>query len=761
MPLLDSVRYRARRAWLFLDKGPAFVGAFLGWYARRWARARGWLPRPWRQPASAFWGQFDPRSPALAQAAAETSEPLLLEHFRRRTRPRFCVTWAERASLSAAVGAEAVAATVAAADQVVRRTFAFRGQPPVTFAGAVDWTHQPDGNTDWRWDLNRHFYFVTLGQALWYTGEARYAAACAELLADWLSANPADEAHPNWSDPFEVACRITTWLWAYHLLLAADALTPAAHALFLRGLWMHGAYLDACLELHVPNNHLLLEVKALAMLGLLLPEFAASERWRARGLALLEREVRRQTCADGAHAERVPHYHRLVAGELLELARLLDMNAAPVPAALAERLPQLAAFELHLQRPDGRLPLFGDSAHGDPHIRFQVAEAAAAWLGRAELKRPGARLEAMTVWLVGTEGARRWEALPAAAPAPSRLFREGGYAVLRTGWQAAGRYLALDCGPFGYPLAAGHGHADALSVEVFADGQPRLVDSGVYSYHLGRRWRQWFRGTRAHNTVVVDGQDQSELLDEGRVWRPARVTVRAWASGERLDWIDAEHDGYQRLPGRVRHRRRVVFVKPDYWLIVDDLAGAGRHAFEALFHLPPETAVTVAADTGAAHAGGLAILPLAQPGLRVRVDEGWVSFRSGEKQAAPVLTHSLTTEAPARLVTILAPLAAGQPPPALTALSVDQAGVCALAVDGGAWRDELILDARPGRHVKQAGRCQTDAALSWARWNLAAAEPAAGAVWAGTHLSAGRSRLDAAEPAALVERAFAAEGKPV
>jgi hypothetical protein len=758
-----------------LQKGPRYLATFVAWQARRWARRRGLLPRPWRIGPAAIWSQLDGDNPALTGvAAALNSNPgagaeTLLAYFRSRQVPRFFFRWDERDALSALVGPAARSATIAAADQAVQRTFRFRGQPPVTFDGAPDWAHRPQGNIDWMWDLNRHFYFVTLGQAFWYTGDARYARAFVELATDWLARNPADETQPNWTNPFEVACRVNTWLWAYFLFLQSDALDPGPHLNLLQGLWTHGAYLDACLELHVPNNHLLLEVKALAMLGLLLPEFKAARRWRQRGRHLLEREVARQVCADGVHIERVPHYHRLIAGELLEWLVLLDNNQQAAPPAFVDHCLRMFEFERDLTRPDGQIPLFGDSAHDDPHIRFVSAPGGAALFRRPDLKTPHRSLNEMTVWLLGPERVRQFQTLPAKPPAPSRCFPEGGYAVMRDRWAADSLYLALDCGPFGFDLAPKHGHADALSFELHARGHPQLVDAGVYSFHLGDRWRQTFRGTAAHNTVVVDGLDQSMLLDSGRVWRPARVTLNDWVTHPAFDFVDASHDGYRRLPDPMTHRRMILFVKPEYWLIVDWLEGLGAHTFEALFHFPPQSVVRLVPQTGAAATDDLFVVPCRRPGLTAATTEGWVSYRSGDKQPAPVVSHTLKASAPAGFQTLvcLRPASARSAPSVLD-LSADirsemgqsVSRVVAVALELGNWRDIVILDGRPGLNRKRLGPYETDAVMTCLRCRPGESSPQRAFVRRGAFLAAESQPLLRRQHPVETEE-IAVSGRPV
>jgi hypothetical protein len=222
--------------------------------------------------------------------------------------------------------------------------------------------------------------------------------------------------------------------------------------------------------------------------------------------------------------------------------------------------------------------------------------------------------------------------------------------------------LRLTCGVELTPTN-GHSHADLFSFELQAGEDRVLVDSGTYAYYPSRKWRDYFRSTSAHNTAVVDGQSQAIGLSRdhfGWVAFP-KPDVRAWLSDERLDYFDAEHDGYRRLAQSVSHRRRVLFVKPDCWLIIDDFEGSGIHRCELFFQF---AAGNVQLE-GPRHAisrrpwGNLDIWQLTEPDEADIVSgrepelRGWVSLGYGERHPAPSLRFCKKAELPVRFQTVL------------------------------------------------------------------------------------------------------------
>jgi hypothetical protein len=236
---------------------------------------------------------------------------------------------------------------------------------------------------------------------------------------------------------------------------------------------------------------------------------------------------------------------------------------------------------------------------------------------------------------------------------------------MRSGWAPDAHHLIFDVGPLGCPLSAAHGHADLLSVQASAFGEPFLVDPGTGVYADETR-RTFFRSTAAHSTVTIDGESQA--VPAGRfAWRQRpRAWLTRWVSVEAFDFAEAEHDGYVRLPGPVRHRRRVLFVKPRYWVLVDDLEGVGTHKVDVRFQFGPMT-VSLERDLWARARGARSGL-LVRPFSTVPLDgflrrgasqpmEGWVSPDYGQQQPAHALVYSAEASLPLRVVTLLLPCA--------------------------------------------------------------------------------------------------------
>ena len=525
------------------------------------------------------------------------------------------------------------------------------------------------------WELNRHQWIVRLAQAWALTGDERYAESCISAIDSWLEANPPGLGI-NWASSLEVSYRLIAWCWVLVLIRDFPELTGEWVMKVLAAIWRHATHVRRYLSYYFsPNTHLTGEALGLFYAGVLLREFDAAPDWRGRGMHVLVSESRRQVTADGVHFEQSTCYHRYTIEIYQHFALLAARSNIRVPAELESRLAHMVDFLLALRWPNGSLPSIGDADGGwlmplarrssdDGRGLFAVA---AAMFERADFSWASGDAAPELLWLLGTDGLVTFDEVDSHQPAraASRMFAIGGYAVMRDGWDDRANQMIVDVGPLGCPISSGHGHADLLSIQCATVGQPCLVDAGNYCYTSEAEWRNFFRSTAAHNTVMIDGRSQSEPSGPFRWRRRPRVLLREWRSNPELDFLDAEHDAFCHLPDPVVHRRRALFIKPRYWMVVDDLVGQLRHRIDLIFQFAPMR-VTLGPDnwTRARSATGAvlwigsfastALKSTLQSGERDPI-RGWIAPDYGQREPAPALTLSATAFLPQRILTLLIP----------------------------------------------------------------------------------------------------------
>jgi len=297
------------------------------------------------------------------------------------------------------------------------------------------------------------------------------------------------------------------------------------------------------------------------------------------------------------------------------------------------------------------------------------------------------------LWLLGPDGLRHVIDNTQRRPAPiaSRVFDRGGYAVMRSGWDRDAHQLIFDVGPLGCHVSSGHGHEDLLAIQCSVFGDRVLIDPGTYGYTAEPAWRNYFRSAAAHSTVTIDRLGQSEPAGPFGWRRRPRAVLREWLMTPACDVVDAEHNAYAHLTAPVMHRRRVVFVKPDFWVVIDDLTGTGSHSVELTFQCAPLHAeLTLDACRVDTERGSvLWILPFANVPIanEIRSGEvepirGWISERYGRKQPAPALVCSAHAQMPMRAITVLYPTRDRNDSPPLVGTLCDDGSLSGVVVSG-------------------------------------------------------------------------------
>ncbi len=528
------------------------------------------------------------------------------------------------------------------------------------------------------WELSRHQHLVTLAKAWNLTGEERFGAELFRQWYDWQKSNPYPRGI-NWASSLEVAFRSLSWLWVRALVKRQAKVPAPLPKNMLKALALSGRHIARYLSTYSsPNTHLLGEAVALFFIGTLCPSLKSADRWQRLGWGIIQREAKRQIRPDGWYFEQSSYYHVYALDFLLHARILAGCNGILVPpefdSILARMLEVLAALAQA-----GAVPAFGDDDGGrvfDPsrnqpaHLADPLATGAVLFKD-SQFKAAAGGLREETLWLLGTEAASKFEAIPDVDPAlRSRQFPESGIHILAES-QPYREQLTIDAGPQGTGNS-GHGHADALSAHLSLGGREWLVDPGTYCYICPDGARDVFRGTPAHNTLEVDGLSQADPAGPFGWRRLPRVRTEGWVAGESFGLFVGSHDGYRRLAQPVLHRRVVLHLKSSFWLVRDIAEGAGEHTLTLRWHLAPwlhvvygdpgfEILPRVTAEAGAGQIG-LSCLPFKGHGWEQGVKAGDCSPAYGRKEPDQVLYFSTHAGLPKELAVLFVPSTANAKP---------------------------------------------------------------------------------------------------
>ncbi|MGQ9808108.1 MAG: heparinase II/III family protein [Armatimonadota bacterium] len=483
--------------------------------------------------------------------------------------------------------------------------------------------------------------FADLGRAYAATKDERYARKLNELMLDFVQ---------DHASPFEGGMRGGRWVAMFQAWRLGDAWDGFALAMGSTGLtddvklaWLDYNARMAHFALTEPSggNHANAVAEALMKFAERFPMYAESKVWFSRGFELLVNNSLKLFWPDGGCVEPAMNYHgfslaNLMAG--LETAGRFGLDAPPDLMRVVEAA---HAYTAYMLKPDGQIPTYGDTDCEDFRPGIQK------WQGwRNGEAMTGAKLfnrkDLLFIATAGREGERPAE--------DSYCFPDTGHYILRSGWGGPGgtgfedeRWLFLRAGRFG-----SHGHDDLNMVTLYAYGRPLLIDPGRTEY--GTELMFELTRNRSHNVLLVD-----DLMMQ----HPA-PRLNAWVTSPVIDFVD---NSYAELYPGVEHRRAVVFVRPDYYVLFDGASGDKEHNYGLNFWLtPPDAAIDPARGTVRSTTPDAAnvLVQSADAGkIRLASRKGTLDLR-GIRDDIPVVTFWRDGVKAARFATILYPFPAGK-----------------------------------------------------------------------------------------------------
>jgi hypothetical protein len=600
----------------------------------------------------------------------------------KETERQFFVQVKDRESILSSlrdVAPKAQSQIVAKADHICEHVFDLLGSGSISLGDKIDWHTDFKTGHRWNprtyhkrirpapypggydikvpWELSRCQHFVWLGQAYWFTGDEKYAQEFAGQVLNWIEQNR-PQFGVNWARTMDVAIRAVNWLWGYYFFKDSPTLNGDFLLAFFKSLLVHGRHIFRNLENQgdFPGNHYLSNLLGLIYLGILCPEFQETQRWREFGLQELEKEMFKQVYPDGVDFEASTSYHRLATELFLSAVLLAQLNGQGFSRSFMDRLERMIEFTMYVTRPDGTVPLIGDSDNGRLHRLKVWKDSEREWIDHRYLLAVGAVLFERedfaqaagdqweeAVWLYG-DRALVFKRAVEAKRLPlrllgSRTFPDAGIYVMRSDDSC----MVVDAGPIGQNGKGGHAHNDTFSFELYTEGHLWIVDPGTYIYTADYESRNLFRSTASHNTVRVDGHELCRFMKAQlfRLRDDDRPTVHRWKTSADHDLLDVSHHGYERLGQPVTHRRQIFFDKQErLWLVRDLFTGSERHLLEWFWHFAPSVSLSTQGGTLFACSGDGRVLQmlLTGPGtMRLSIEATWVSYGYGKRVEAPVI----------------------------------------------------------------------------------------------------------------------------
>lgn len=445
------------------------------------------------------------------------------------------------------------------------------------------------------WEPNRHHHLVVLARAFYVTKDEKYAEAAAKQLDDWIISNPYGRGM-NWRSPLELGIRLINWVWTLELLKTSAVLTEDRKKAILDAVYLQ------CRDIarkfsqgSSANNHLIGEAAGVFVASCYFDQFEESAEWRQASQKILEQEILNQSYSDGCTREHALGYQLFVIQFFVTCGLVGNWYNFEFSENFWQRLEKMFRFVSTVSLAGGTLPFFGDRDDG---YVLDLGENCSDTdmlrdLERRIFEKSNIDAEAppsqTSFWLLPD---RSIEPNKSTTVPQSQSFPESGYHLLQSIQHDAYVAVFLDAADLGYESIAAHGHADALSLTLRLNKKDIFVDAGTYDYFSFPQWRNYFRSTRAHNTVEIDGLDQSDMQGAFMWGQHASCTLVDWEDTSQKTLITASHDGYERLSDPVTHTRTLTLQKLEQKLSIrDQLDCESDHLVAIHFHCHPDVIV--------------------------------------------------------------------------------------------------------------------------------------------------------------------------
>lgn len=518
-------------------------------------------------------------------------------------------------------------------------------------------------NWEWQWQLCRMGFWNNLADAYRGTHDERYAQAWVPELLSFIAQCPPpaaeDESAGSAWRTIDSGIRMShSWPNAFFSFLPSSQFTDQDVALYLDSTLEHARYMT---KFHAQGNWLTLEMSGLYTIGAYFPEFKEAKAWRDDAGNTMYAQETAQFLPDGMQNELSTMYHYVALDSFVNIARIARNvgRINELPAGFVSGMEKAFDHNLYLMTPDRTVPEFNDSTSWTRSVVKACSDAFEFFPDRTDFQ-----------W-VATDGK---EGKPPAQT--SYAFPWGGFYVMRSGWDTEANYLVFRAGPLG----AGHAHQDKLNVVLWAYGRYLLFNSGGAAYERSQ-WRDYSVNTFSKNTVLVDGKPQVRDPKNRDLTISKQPIDARWESTPAYDFAAGTYDeGYGGLNARVAtHVRRVLFVKPDLFIVADTLTpnDAAEHTYQARWNLLSTTttldAQTHAVTTTDANKPNLALVPLQSDNLDVRSASaqttpellGWYIRKDANPAHIPATTviHTKKGTGVQNFLTLFVPITAGNASP--------------------------------------------------------------------------------------------------
>ena len=445
------------------------------------------------------------------------------------------------------------------------------------------------------WELSRLQWLIPIGQAYLLTNDKKYASKVREILESWIDKNPCGYSI-NWSCTMEVALRIITLTWLFHVFKnSSEWKFKIFRGKLLQLIYLHGDFTSRNLERSdINGNHFTANAAGLVFAGLFFGNYKKSKSWLDLGWQILCKEIILQISEDGVDFEGSIAYHRLVTELFLYPALYMENSNLPIPSLYRTQLLKMGRFISSYSRQDGSVPLVGDADDArvlpfgkqDINDHRYLIVCIGVLLKDKELLNNNLVSLTEVFWLFDGFSKNSFSNKKNVKQiSESKCFDKGGYIVLRN----ESDHFFINANKLGLGGRGGHSHNDLLSFEGVIFNEKLITDCGAYLYTSNYDERNNFRSTSYHNTPRVNKNEINRFVGKDFLWllhNDALPTVEKFYTSKKFDTVTVSHTGYKRLnPSIIIKRKFILNHKSHSFSFEDTFNGKGLYLIETPLHL--------------------------------------------------------------------------------------------------------------------------------------------------------------------------------
>jgi heparan-sulfate lyase len=547
------------------------------------------------------------------QNVPEKAVKELLNYYKNRKWVKHLV---DRSAKKPSLGHCASENDIKVAKDALKHIFVGQSAYPPYFCGDdINWNTRPVPDNEWVWQLNRMYFWDAMARAYWHTGDEKYAKEWGAQLIDWTQKNPNDEEHKYAWRSIEAGIRGHSWTNLFQYFIDSPSFTPEVLVAFLNSCYDHAEYLMT--QYRSKSNWGLMEAEGMSFIAITFPEFQNALKWRTEAIRRLNNEINLQVYPDGHQRELAIGYHLGCIQWFMrtyELAKLNNLENA-FPESYLKTIELMCEVPMKIGLPDGTNAQFGDAWAGKPGQHKEQFQEWAKMFHRDDF----------LYLATGGQKGHKPDSTAYALP-------YSGIYSMRSGWDKDAVCLVLKCGPNG----GGHCQPDNGTFTLYAGGRTLMPDAGSYIYSGDPENRAWFRQTKVHQTLTLNGKN-SQYAPKLLLWKP----------GDNLDILVVENQSYEKLA----HRRSVFFVDKKYFVVVDQAFGKATGDVDIHFQLAPGggdaifNRVNNSVRSDFKKGWNIFVRTNPQKGLKLEEEEGQVSFEYTKKEPRPAFRYRLIKNA--------------------------------------------------------------------------------------------------------------------